>query len=50
MRFFNTAGPVQCDIHYCLPPLERLDQAHLLALIAQRKYFVLHAPRPRRTW
>lgn len=45
MRFFNTAGPVQCDIHYCLPPLERLDQAHLLALIAQRKYFVLHAPR-----
>lgn len=23
MRFFNTAGPVQCDIHYCVPPLDR---------------------------
>lgn len=45
MRFFNTAGPVQCDIHYCLPPLERLDLANLLTLIAQRKYFALHAPR-----
>lgn len=25
MRFFNTAGPVQCEKHYCLPPLTRLD-------------------------
>ena len=44
-RFFNTAGPVRCDDHYCLPPLERFDLADLLTLIDQKKYFVLHAPR-----
>ena len=45
MRFFNTAGPVNCDEHYCLPPLERLDLDEILLLIEQKKYFVLHAPR-----
>jgi hypothetical protein len=45
MRFFNTAGPVNCADHYCLPPLERFDPADILELIAQKKYFVLHAPR-----
>ena len=45
MRFFNTAGPVQCDRHYCLPPLERFNLDDVLLLIEQRKYFVLHAPR-----
>ena len=25
MRFFNTAGPMKPAIHYCIPPLERLD-------------------------
>ncbi|CAN2047065.1 AAA+ ATPase domain-containing protein [Candidatus Magnetomoraceae bacterium gMMP-1] len=45
MKFFNTAGPVKCDIHYCLPPLERFDLQEVLMLIAQQKYFVLHAPR-----
>ncbi|MDG4594593.1 MAG: AAA family ATPase [Candidatus Contendobacter sp.] len=45
MRFFNTAGPVNPAIHYCLPPLERLDLQDVLLLIAQQKYFVLHAPR-----
>ncbi len=25
MRFFNTAGPVRCEDHYCVPPLERFD-------------------------
>lgn len=45
MRFFNTAGPVKCDIHYCLPPLERFNLAEILTLIDQQKYFVLHAPR-----
>jgi hypothetical protein len=45
MRFFNTAGPVRCEEHYCLPPLERLDLTEILSLIAQKKYFVLHAPR-----
>ena len=44
-RFFNTAGPVRDDLHYLLPPLERLADADLLSLVAQQKYFVLHAPR-----
>ncbi len=45
MRFFNTAGPVQCDRHYCLPPLTRFDLDEIMALLDQQKYFVLHAPR-----
>ena len=45
MRFFNTAGPVDCQRHYCLPPLERFELAQVLQLIDQQKYFVLHAPR-----
>ena len=45
MRFFNTAGPVDPEMHYCVPPLGRLDADELLLLIRQRKYFVLHAPR-----
>jgi hypothetical protein len=44
-RFFNTAGPVRCENHYCLPPLERFNLADVMALIEQQKYFVLHAPR-----
>jgi hypothetical protein len=45
MRFFNTAGPVRPEDHYCLPPLERLKLDEVLPLIEQKKYFVLHAPR-----
>ncbi|HKL00420.1 MAG TPA: AAA-like domain-containing protein [Desulfotignum sp.] len=45
MRFFNTAGPVDCTDHYCLPPLERFDLSEIEMLLAQKKYFVLHAPR-----
>ncbi len=45
MRFFNTAGPVNCKKHYCLPPLERFRLDEILNLIDQEKYFVLHAPR-----
>ncbi|MCP4697584.1 MAG: ATP-binding protein, partial [Gammaproteobacteria bacterium] len=44
-RFFNNAGPVNCDMHYCLPPLERFDLTEIEHLIAQQRYFVLHAPR-----
>ncbi len=44
-RFFNTAGPVDCARHYCVPPLTRFDLADVLRLIDQQKYFVLHAPR-----
>ena len=45
MRFFNTEGPVDCARHYCLPPLARLDMDDVQELIAQQKYFLLHAPR-----
>ena len=45
MRFFNTAGPVKPDKHYCLPPLERLNLSEVRALLREEKYFVLHAPR-----
>jgi len=45
MRFFNTTGPVEPDEHYALPPLARLDRDELDLLIAQKRYFVLHAPR-----
>ena len=45
MRFFNTEGPVNCQDHYCLPPLSRLDMEDVMALIGQKKYFLLHAPR-----
>jgi type II secretory pathway predicted ATPase ExeA len=42
-RWFNTAGPCQSDIHYMLPPTQRLPA--LERLIEQRSYFVVHAPR-----
>jgi hypothetical protein len=45
MRFFNTAGPVKSNKHYCLEPLERFDTEEILSLIDQEKYFILHAPR-----
>ena len=45
MRFFNTAGPINPVDHYCLPPLLRFNLDEVLSLIAQKKYFVLHAPR-----
>ena len=45
MRFFNTAGPVTPSKHYCIPPIERWDNAEIMSLLAEEKYFVLHAPR-----
>ena len=45
MRSFNTAGPVDAQDHYCIPPLERMDLDYVLNLIRQKKYFILHAPR-----
>jgi RecA/RadA recombinase len=43
MRFFNTAGPCKPDIHYMLPPTDRLPQVG--RLIDQQSYFVIHGPR-----
>ena len=45
MRKFNTEGPVFADRHYCIPPLSRVNLDEILELIADTKYFVLHAPR-----
>ncbi|MGF1612394.1 MAG: AAA-like domain-containing protein [Gammaproteobacteria bacterium] len=45
MRFFNTEGPIRPDDHYSLPPFQRWDLEEVLMLIAQKKYFLLHAPR-----
>ncbi len=44
-RFFNTAGVVRKNLHYCIEPLSRIDLNEILGLIRQQKYFVLHAPR-----
>ena len=45
MRRFNTEGPVRPKKHYCIPALERLDIDHVLGLVRDERYFVLHAPR-----
>lgn len=45
MRFFNTAGPCNPADHYMLPALERLAAFDVHRLIAQKSYFILHAPR-----
>ncbi len=45
MRRFNTEGPVLQDRHYAIPPLHRIDLDHVLELIDDARYFVLHAPR-----
>ena len=45
MKFFNTAGPVNQPEHYKIDPLSRWDMEEILMLIAQKKYFILHAPR-----
>ena len=42
-RFFNTAGPCDPEIHYMLPPEQRLPR--IRPLIDERAYFVVHAPR-----
>jgi len=43
MRFFNTAGPINPEIHYYVP--HRLNEIELQQLVDQQKYFILHAPR-----
>ena len=29
MRYFNTTGPVVAAVHYCVPPLERVNPREL---------------------
>ncbi len=45
VRTFNTAGPIDPQDHYHIPPLERIDLDEMLGLVRDKKYFVLHAPR-----
>lgn len=44
-KFFNTAGPSNPEKHYTLDRLIRINLPEILCLIAQERYFVLHAPR-----
>ncbi len=43
MKFFNTAGLINPEIHYFIP--HRFNELQLATLIEQEKYFILHAPR-----
>ncbi|MBF6350024.1 ATP-binding protein [Nocardia flavorosea] len=43
MRYFNTTGPCDAELHYMLPAAERLPEA--CRHIARGQYFVMHAPR-----
>jgi hypothetical protein len=45
VRFFNTTGPCYPDMHYMLPPEDRLVGAQLHRYISDQLYWVLHAPR-----
>lgn len=45
MRFFNTTGPCNPIDHYMLPATERLEAFDVARLLAQKSYFILHAPR-----
>ena len=45
MRKFNLEGPVEAERHYCIPPLDRVNLGEILERLADRRYFVLHAPR-----
>ncbi|WP_459830492.1 AAA family ATPase, partial [Hydrogenophilus islandicus] len=44
-KLFNTAGPSKPELHYMVDPLTRIDLPEIEALIAQERYFILHAPR-----
>ena len=45
MRTFNNAGPSVVGDHYMIDPLMRIDVESIEHLIADKRYFVLHAPR-----
>ena len=44
-KHFNTAGPQIAALHYSIDPLVRIDRPMIEDLVAQQRYFVLHAPR-----
>ena len=45
MRRFNRSGPIVAEDHYHVPPLARVNLGEVRELIAEKQYFVLHAPR-----
>lgn len=45
MKKFNAAGPSIPGDHYMIDPLDRIDLPEIESLIADKRYFVLHAPR-----
>ena len=45
MKKFNAAGPSIPGDHYMIDPLTRIDLQEIESLIADKRYFVLHAPR-----
>lgn len=45
MRKFNTAGPSMSADHYMIDPLERIRVHEIDELIADKRYFLLNAPR-----
>ena len=45
MRRFNRSGPIVAEDHYHIPPLSRMNLDEIRELIADKQYFVLHAPR-----
>ena len=45
MRRFNTEGPTRSARHYQIDPLTRVDVADLQELVAEERYFIVHAPR-----
>jgi hypothetical protein len=44
-KIFNNAGPSVPGQHDMIDPLKRIEFQEIEALIAQQRYFVLHAPR-----
>jgi hypothetical protein len=44
-RQFNTTGPCRPEMHYMLPPADRLIGASLDRYLNEQLYWVLHAPR-----
>ncbi len=44
-RYFNITGPCRPEMHYMLPPADRLIGASLDRYISEQLYWVLHAPR-----
>ena len=44
MRYFNTAGPVNPEDHYCLNPSERINLEEILFLIEQKNILYFMPP------